>query len=39
MNVGGVPLGSHEHGFAIVVALVVCFTLLVGYIAVCARRG
>ncbi len=33
MNVGGIPLAQHEHGFAIVVALIATFTLLAGWLA------
>jgi zinc transporter len=33
MNVGGVPLNQHPHGFWIVVAIVVSFTALAGWIA------
>lgn len=33
MNVGGVPLARDEHGFWIVVAIVVTFTALAGWIA------
>lgn len=31
MNVGGIPLSQHAHGFWIVVALVVAFTALLGW--------
>ncbi len=33
MNVGGIPLADHPHGFWIVVAVVVSFTVLAGWIA------
>lgn len=33
MNVGGVPLAQDGHGFWIVVAIVVTFTALAGWIA------
>lgn len=33
MNVGGVPLAQHAHGFWIVVAIVLTFTLVAGWIA------
>lgn len=39
MNVGGIPFGEHSHGFAIVVALVVSFTTLAGFVAFRNRRG
>lgn len=39
MNVGGVPFGRSEHGFAIVVTLVVAFTLVAGLLALRGRRG
>lgn len=34
MNVGGIPLAQHEHGFWIVVGLVVAFTALLGWLTV-----
>ena len=37
MNVGGVPLANHAHGFWIVVAIVASFTAVAGWIAF--RRG
>ena len=33
MNVGGVPLASHEHGFWIIVAIVAAFTVIAGWLA------
>lgn len=33
MNVGGVPLAQSEHGFWVVVAIVVAFTLIAGWFA------
>jgi len=33
MNVGGIPLAQHEHGFAIVVAIIATFTVLAGWLA------
>jgi zinc transporter len=38
MNVGGIPLAQHGHGFWIVVAIVLGFTALAGWIAF-RRRG
>ncbi len=32
MNVGGIPLADHPHGFWIIVAIVVSFTVLAGWI-------
>jgi len=34
MNVGGIPLSDHPHGFWLVIALIVAFTLGVGVFAV-----
>jgi zinc transporter len=31
MNVGGVPLANHPHGFWVLVVLVASFTLLAGW--------
>lgn len=31
MNVGGIPLADHPHGFLIIVALVIAFTLVAGW--------
>jgi len=39
MNVGGIPLAQHSHGFWIVVALVMAFTSLAGWIAFRKRVG
>jgi zinc transporter len=33
MNVGGIPLAQHEHGFWIVVGIVVSFTAIAGWVA------
>ena len=33
MNVGGIPLAQHAHGFAIVVAIIATFTVLAGWLA------
>jgi zinc transporter len=38
MNVGGIPFAEHTHGFAMVVALVVSFTVLAGILALRNRR-
>lgn len=38
MNVGGVPLADAPHGFAIVVAIVVAFTVIAGVLAWRAQR-
>jgi zinc transporter len=39
MNVGGVPLAQHSHGFWIVVALVIGFTAVAGWLAFRKRAG
>ncbi|NML42900.1 transporter [Ramlibacter sp. G-1-2-2] len=39
MNVGGVPLAQHPHGFWVVTALVVTFTLVAGWFAFRKRKG
>lgn len=33
MNVGGIPLAEHAHGFWIVVAIIVTFTIVAGWLA------
>ena len=33
MNVGGVPLAQNEHGFWVVVAIVLSFTVIAGWFA------
>jgi zinc transporter len=33
MNVGGIPLAGHPHGFFIIVALIASFTVLAGWLA------
>jgi len=38
MNVGGVPLAQHAHGFWIVVGIVATFTAIAGWFAFRARR-
>ena len=38
MNVGGVPLAQHSHGFWIVVAIVIAFTAVAGAIVVKRQR-
>ena len=38
MNVGGVPLAEHKHGFWIVVGIVVTFTAAAGYFALRRQR-
>ena len=39
MNVGGIPLAQHAHGFWIVVALVLAFTAVAGWVAFRKRVG
>lgn len=39
MNVGGIPLADHAHGFWIVVALVASVTAIAGWTAFFRRRG
>jgi zinc transporter len=39
MNVGGVPLAQHSHGFWIVVALVMAFTAMAAWVAFRKRVG
>ncbi|VWX61352.1 Zinc transporter [Burkholderiales bacterium 8X] len=38
MNVGGVPLAQHEHGFWIVVAIVLSFTAIAAWLAFGRRK-
>ena len=38
MNVGGIPLAEHKHGFLLVVLLVVVFTALAGWLAFRGRE-
>jgi zinc transporter len=38
MNVGGVPLSDHKHGFWIVVAIIVTFTVVAGWWAFRKKR-
>jgi zinc transporter len=39
MNVGGVPLADHASGFWIVVAIVVSFTVIAGWVVFWRQRG
>ena len=39
MNVGGIPLAQHSHGFWIVVAIVLAFTGVAAWVAFRKRRG
>ena len=38
MNVGGIPLSEHGHGFAVVVGTLFVLTLLLAYLAFVRRR-
>lgn len=38
MNVGGIPLGDHAHGFALIATLLVVLTGILAYIAFGKRR-
>ncbi|OGB33141.1 MAG: magnesium transporter CorA [Burkholderiales bacterium RIFCSPLOWO2_12_FULL_61_40] len=38
MNVGGIPWADHSHGFWIVVAIIITFTLVAGWVAVKKQR-
>ena len=38
MNVGGLPLAEHRHGFLIVVAILLMVTVLLAYVALGRRR-
>jgi zinc transporter len=38
MNVGGMPLAEHRHGFLIVVALLLIVTIVLAYVALGRRR-
>ena len=38
MNVGGVPLAQHEHGFWIVLTVVFTFTALAGWLVIRRQR-
>ncbi|MEY4751532.1 MAG: hypothetical protein RIQ60_3746 [Pseudomonadota bacterium] len=38
MNVGGIPLAENKHGFLIIVAIVISFTVVAGWLAF-RRRG
>ena len=33
MNVGGIPLADHPHGFLVVVSIVIAFTIIAGWVA------
>jgi zinc transporter len=33
MNVGGIPLSQNEHGFLIIVGIIITFTVLAGWLA------
>lgn len=37
MNVGGIPLAQHEHGFAVVAMVVATFTAAAGWLALRRR--
>ena len=39
MNVGGIPLAEHKHGFWIVVSLVLTFTAIAAWIAFRRKRS
>ena len=39
MNVGGIPLAQHAHGFWIVVGIVISFTAIAGWIAFRRQGG
>lgn len=38
MNVGGIPLAQHEHGFWIVVSIVIAFTVIAAWLAFRKKR-
>jgi zinc transporter len=38
MNVGGLPLAEHRHGFLIVVAILLLVTIVLAYVALGRRR-
>ena len=38
MNVGGIPLAEHKHGFWIVVAIVMSFTAIAAWVAFRNKR-
>ncbi|MBN9324333.1 MAG: magnesium transporter CorA, partial [Delftia acidovorans] len=38
MNVGGIPLAEHEHGFWIVVSIVIAFTVIAAWLAFRKKR-
>jgi zinc transporter len=33
MNVGGIPLNHHEHGFLFIVGIIISFTVLAGWLS------
>lgn len=39
MNVGGIPLANHPHGFLIIAAIVVTFTVVAGWLLVRIQRN
>lgn len=39
MNIGGIPLAGHRHGFTLIVTGLTVFTLVAGYLALGKRRS
>jgi zinc transporter len=39
MNVGGIPLSDHPHGFLIIVGVVITFTVVAGWLAFRNKPG
>ena len=39
MNVGGIPLAQHPHGFAIIVAIILTFTVVAGWLVVRMQKN
>jgi len=39
MNVGGIPLAQHPQGFWIIVAIIVTFTVVAGWLVVRVQRN
>lgn len=37
MNVGGIPLAEHRHGFWVIVWVVLCFTSVLSFLALRRR--
>lgn len=33
MNVGGIPLSGHKYGFLVIVAVIIAFTVIAGWLA------